>query len=206
MPQRRYTEEQARTILERAISAGDLESSLWSADDLLYIARELDIPEQSLRDAMRRFDLETNSRKTADWATSVAKLAVIGGAVAGAGLLLDSSTAPTVLLSVVSIGLALDARRRAAYLNFVIRNAALWAAFYGVVELKYWVEPGSAATVTGICLGAGCLAMAIIRSLPPDNPIPGFSRRIVRALRTRLHIWKDRIDDDPSMFAHAPTA
>lgn len=127
---------------------------------------------------------------------------LVGGMLGAAAILPgDRTVIPILGVGIASVGLALDSRIRGAYSRYVIRNTALWAGFYGLISLKYGVDLESASVVTGICLGGGMLAIALIRSLKPQNAFNGHIRKIVRFISDKVRFRNaDGTNDQSSML------
>jgi hypothetical protein len=192
----KYSEQEAGEILDSALRYSDLEASLWSSDDLIQIAAELDIPEQAMREAIARFERSPQSTVSVN-TRGYLKAAAWGAGIAVFSIVFETGLIPQMILMFTSIGLSLDARRLSAYRAYCLRNAALWVAFYSVMTLNYGLadHPAVLAIATGSCVGAGLIALTAIRLLQPQNPVARITRRVLRAFNK---VWKDGSEVDPS--------
>lgn len=192
---KRFSDEQARSILARAIEL-DADAPTTSVDDLRAIASDLGVASESLDVALREHSIAARARRMEAGkrvATVVSTLGMPMGLVTGA--LVTSGGAAGILTALGMTGIALIASgalvvlpgRAATLRSFHLKNLVLWGGVAAGSLVSAFLLPGSAsammiaagwslrAWLASSILGTSAI-IAVRRAQRPEDAVSGLNR------------------------------
>lgn len=161
----RFTDEQAQSILRRAVELHEVRGMEWDENDLIAVAGELGIDQETVRDAIA----ETKGKQHASLrghTTRLLESAVLSGFGAATFIpvaLWDINALPSIVTAgATSVMLALDSAEPHSARRYLLRNVALWAGFWIGGSTQFFMADPVLFVVMGSPVLGGLASLALM--------------------------------------------
>jgi hypothetical protein len=194
--QSRYSEDEVRHILRKAIELNDVRRTTLDENDLIAIAGELGIGPDVVRDAI----VESRQLRSPRLRNSLSHR-IEGAVLAGFAAVTfvpvaiwDSNALPSIItVGATSVVLALDSDEPGPVRRYLSRNAWLWGGFWAAGATQFYMTPDVALMLTmGLPVAGGLAGMSLIKLLrrlrPSSRPQGGRVPLVTRVGNSLLRL------------------
>lgn len=209
--QSRFSEDEVKQILRKAVELNDLRRDTWDESDLIGIASELGIEADVVRDAIA----ESQQLKSPTFRNPLthriegALLAGFGAATFVPVAIWDSNALPAIVtVGVTSVMLALDSDEPRNLRRYLSRNIWLWSGFWAGGATRFDMGPDvTLMLVMGSPIVGGLLGMTLMKFLRRLRPTvtrgSGAEPLVTRASHALLRLLPARQRDDGVEYSAA---
>lgn len=201
--QSRFSEDEVRQIMRKAVELNDLRCETWDENDLIGIGRELGIQPDVMREAIAESQqLQSPSfRNPITRKIEGALLAGFGAATFLPVAIWDSTALPAIVtVGATSVMLALDSDEPRKLRRYLSRNAWLWGGFWAGGVTQFAMGPDvTLMLVMGSPVVGGLVGMTLMnllrRQRPATTPGSGSGALVTRASQALFRLLPARQKD-----------